>query len=111
MQAREFTGDLEAFEALDAVVLGVSPDSTAKHGRFRAKHDLTVTLLSDADTEMMKSYGAFGSKLTFGVKALGVKRSTVLIDPKGNIAHHWPSVRAKGHAAEVRAVLEELRGA
>ena len=68
-----------------------------------------MTLLSDPDAEMMKRYGAFRGKLTFGVKALGVKRSTVLIDPAGRVAHHWTSVRAKGHAAQVRTVLEDLR--
>lgn len=59
----------------------------------------------------MRAYGAYGDKLSFGVKALGVRRSTVLVDPRGKVAHHWPNARAKGHAADVRTVLEALRSA
>jgi peroxiredoxin Q/BCP len=93
------------------VVLGVSPDSTERHCRFREKHGLAVTLLSDPEGETMRRYGAFGGLLALGLKALGVTRSTVLIDPQGKIAHVWPKVSARGHAAEVLEVLRELRDA
>lgn len=42
---------------------------------------------------------------------MGVIRSTVIIDPQGRVAHHWKKVRAKGHAAKVRARLEDLQSA
>src|SRR5688572_29669420 len=62
VEAIEFTAALKAFEKLDAVVLGVSPDSPEKHRKFREKHKLKVTLLSDEDRSMMTKYGAFGEK-------------------------------------------------
>lgn len=109
-EACEFTASMRAFAALGAKVLGVSPDSPASHARFMAKHRLAVTLLSDTDKTMMKAYGAWGQKLMYGKPVTGVIRSTVLIDPKGRIAQHWPKVKAAGHAAAVHEVLVALAG-
>jgi hypothetical protein len=58
----------------------------------------------------MKGYGAFGSKLMYGKKVEGVIRSTVLIAPDGTVAHHWATVKAAGHAEQVRGKLAELQG-
>ena len=95
---------------LRAAVFGCSGDSAESHSKFIAKHKLKVRLLSDPDHAVMEKYGAWGEKHTYGKKTLGVIRSTVLIDPKGRVAHHWPTVKAAGHADEVRAKLTELAG-
>lgn len=110
-EACEFTAGLEAFEDLDAVVLGCSPDSPEKHRTFIAKHSLGLRLLSDPGHEVMEAYGAWGEKTMYGRTTEGVIRSTVLIDPKGRIAHHWPKVKAAGHAEAVREKLAVLRQA
>jgi peroxiredoxin Q/BCP len=110
VEACEFTEGIEAFAGLDAVVLGCSPDSPEKHQKFITKHGLGVRLLSDPDHEVLEAYGAWGEKKMYGRTSMGVIRSTVLIDPKGRIAHHWPKVKAKGHADKVREQLEQLRG-
>ena len=110
-EACEFTEGIEAFRGLEAEVLGCSPDSPEKHRKFIAKHDLAVRLLSDPEHSVMEAYGAWGEKSMYGRTTMGVIRSTVLIDPEGRVAHHWPRVKAKGHAAKVRERLEELRGA
>lgn len=107
-EACEFTEGLESFERLDAMVLGCSPDSPEKHLEFIEKHGLGVTLLSDPDHAVLEKYDAWGAKQMYGKVTQGVKRSTVLIDPAGKVAFHWPNVRAKGHAAEVAAKLAEL---
>lgn len=109
-EACEFTEGIEAFEGLDAVVLGCSPDSPEKHRKFIAKYELKVRLLSDPDHRVMEAYGAWGEKSMYGKTTVGVIRSTVVIDPEGRVAHHWKKVSAKGHAAKVRERLEELRG-
>ncbi|RLE20309.1 MAG: thioredoxin-dependent thiol peroxidase [Acidobacteria bacterium] len=109
IEACEFTEGIESFRDLDAVVLGCSPDSPERHQKFINKYDLKVRLLSDPDHGVMEAYGAWGEKVLYGRKSIGVKRSTVIIDPDGNIAHHWKSVRTKGHAAKVRERLEGLR--
>jgi thioredoxin-dependent peroxiredoxin len=108
-EACEFTDGIEAFEGLDAVVVGCSADSPESHRRFIAGHGLKLTLLSDPDHTVMTAYGAWGEKTSYGKTSIGVIRSTVLVDPQGNVAYHWPNVKAAGHAEQVRAKLAELR--
>jgi peroxiredoxin Q/BCP len=108
-EACEFTDGIKAFEDLDAVVLGCSADAPESHRKFIAKHGLKVTLLSDTDHAVMKTYAAWGEKSMYGRTTMGVIRSTVLIDPRGKVAFHWPNVKAAGHAEQVREKLAELR--
>jgi peroxiredoxin Q/BCP len=109
-EACEFTAGIADFEDLDAVVLGCSPDSPAKHQKFAVKYDLKVRLLADEDRAVLRRYGAWGEKTMYGRVTEGVVRSTVLVDPEGRVAHHWPRVKAAGHAEQVRQKLAELRG-
>ncbi len=108
-EACEFTSSIRDFDGLDAAVVGVSPDSPERHRKFIAKHGLKVRLLSDPEHAMMTAYGAWGEKTMYGKKVTGVIRSTVLVDPAGRVAHHWPRVKAAGHAAKVRETLADLR--
>lgn len=110
-EACEFTAGLAKFTKMDAVVLGCSADSEERHQKFIAKYKLKLTLLSDPDHAVMEKYGAWGEKTMYGKKVTGVIRSTVLIDPKGKVAHHWAKVQAKGHADKVREKLAELQDA
>ena len=109
VEACEFTEGVRGFAKHDAIVLGCSPDTPESHRKFIAKHALKITLLSDPEHEVMSSYGAWGDKVLYGRKFKGVIRSTVIVDPKGNVAHHWKKVKAKGHAESVRATLEALK--
>jgi peroxiredoxin Q/BCP len=108
VEACEFTSGLPKFDKLDATVLGCSRDTPESHRKFIAKYKLKIKLLSDPDHEVMEKYGAWGEKNNYGKKTMGVIRSTVLIDPAGKVAHHWPTVKAEGHAEQVRAKLAEL---
>jgi thioredoxin-dependent peroxiredoxin len=110
VEACDFTAGLKDFEGLEAVVLGCSPDSPESHRKFIAKYKLKIRLLSDPGHVALEKYGAWGEKNMYGKISMGVIRSTVIIDPAGKIARHWPKVRADGHAADVRQALEELRG-
>jgi len=105
-QAIDFTAQKADFEALGAVILGVSPDSVKKHDKFKAKHELTIDLLSDADKEVVQLYGVWVEKSMYGRKYMGVERSTFLIDAEGVIAESWIKVKVPGH---VSAVLEALK--
>lgn len=111
MEACEFTGAVKDFEKLDAAVVGVSPDTPASHVKFRAKHNVKVELLSDPEKKMLAAYGAWGMKNMYGKKVEGVIRSTVIVGPDGNVAHHWKTVKAAGHAGHVAARLAELKAA
>lgn len=101
--------DLAAdFDAADTVVLGVSPDGEASHRKFMDKYSLPFTLLCDPDKQVMQEYGAYGEKMMYGKKTVGVIRSTVLIGPDGNVVKHWRRVaKAADHP---RKVLEALQG-
>ncbi|HUV29990.1 MAG TPA: thioredoxin-dependent thiol peroxidase [Acidobacteriota bacterium] len=107
-EACDFTAGIKAFEKLNAVVLGVSPDSVASHQKFTAKHKLDLTLLSDEDKSVLRKYGAWRLKKIYGKEMMGVARSTFLIRPDGTIAYVWSDVQAAGHADEVKEKLAEL---
>ncbi len=109
VEACDFTSGLKGFEKMNATVLGCSPDSTESHRKFIAKHKLKIDLLSDPEHETLLEYGAWGEKNLYGRVTEGVLRSTVIIDPKGKVAHHWPKVSAQGHAATVREKLKDLQ--
>lgn len=109
VEACDFSAGIKGFEKLDAVVLGCSPDSPDSHRKFIGKHKLKIDLLSDPAHAVMQKYGAWGEKSLYGKKTVGVIRSTVIIDPAGKVAHHWPKVQAKGHADKVASTLRELR--
>ncbi len=86
----------------NTVLLGVSKDSIASHGKFIANHNLPFTLLSDPDATMMAAYGAYGEKVMYGKKTTGTIRSTVVIGPDGIIKKHWTKVaKAEQHPAQV----------
>ena len=92
------------------MILGDSPDSVEKQAKFKAKFDLPYTLLADKDHAIAEAYGAWQEKSMMGKKYMGVVRSTVIIDPGGNVAHVFEKVKEAGvHPAEVLAVLKELR--
>ncbi len=110
-EACDFSEEFDRFVTLDAVILGVSPDSCASHRKFIDKKGLKITLLCDENKEVLKAYGAWGKKKMYGREYEGVIRSTFLIDPEGKIAHIWPKVRVKGHVEEVKKRLEELKEA
>jgi len=107
-EACEFTEALPTFDGLNAVILGISPDSPKKHANFIAKKDLLITLLSDENKEVCEKYGVWQLKKNYGKEYMGVVRSTFLISPEGNIAALWEKVRVKGHVEAVKIKLEEL---
>ncbi len=109
-EACEFTERLEDFARMDATVLGVSTDSTESHRKFAAKNKLSIELLSDPKHETIAAYGAWQPKKFMGKEFMGTVRATFIIDPKGKVAHIWPSVKPWGHANEVKQKLAELSG-
>jgi peroxiredoxin Q/BCP len=104
-EACSFRDDYEAYEERGAVILGVSPDTVAAHGRFKDKHALPFTLLADPDHKVAEQYGAWGEKVLYGKKSIGLIRSTFVIDPEGKIARVISPVRVQGHSEAVLAAL------
>ena len=108
-EACDFTEALPEFENLNAIVLGVSPDSPKKHRNFIEKKELKITLLADEDKELCKLFGVWQLKKNYGREYMGVVRSTFIIDPDGKIATKWEKVRVKGHVKVVKEKLEALQ--
>ncbi len=104
----EFSAAKADFDAAGAVLVGVSKDTATKHGKFRAKHGLTVELGSDADSDVIERYGAWIQKSLYGREYMGIDRSTWLIDGEGVIRAIWRKVKVKGHAAQVLAAAKAL---
>jgi thioredoxin-dependent peroxiredoxin len=105
-EAIEFTSELAHFQALNTQIIGISPDSIASHGKFIAKHNLELILLSDPAHQIAEDYGVWQLKKFMGKEYMGIVRSTFLIDPSGDIAQIWSNVRVKNH---VDTVLKEVR--
>ncbi|MEO0356973.1 MAG: peroxiredoxin, partial [Pseudomonadota bacterium] len=105
-EALGFTAHADAFADANAVVLGMSKDPVKKHDKFVAKHDLTVTLVSDADADTCEQYGVWVEKSMYGKSYMGIERATYLIGTDGTIAQIWRKVKVPGH---VEAVLDAVQ--
>ena len=110
---KEACGFRDAHEAItsnNAVVLGVSADSAAKHDKFIEKFGLPFTLIADEDKSICEAYGVWGQKKFMGRTFLGIKRMTFLIDANGVVRKVWPKVKVANHANEVLEALSDLGG-
>jgi len=116
-EACDFTEAMPQFGEMDAVILGVSPDSTKSHRNFIEKHSLDITLLSDPEKSAHRAYKAWGMKKNYGKEYEGVIRSTYIISPDQKIAAVWQNVKVRvkrktdevKHVDEVREKLKELQ--
>lgn len=105
-EAIDFSALKPEFDKLDTIILGMSPDTAKSHDKFKAKHELTVTLASDVEKETLQAYGVWVEKSMYGRKYMGVERSTFLIGPHGRILETWRKVKVPGHA---QAVLDAVK--
>jgi len=108
-EAVEFSDNIKKFEKMNAVVIGVSKDSTESHKKFREKHNLTIVLLSDTEHKVIEKYGAWGKKKLYGKEYFGTVRSTFLINPDGYVVKEWRKVKVNGHVSEVLETLKSYK--
>ena len=95
------------FDALDTVVLAVSPDSVHRLGKFEDKQELNFTLLSDEDHAVTEKYGAWDMKKFMGREFMGVLRSTFIIGKDGRIAYVMEKVKTKTHHEDTLIWVKE----
>ncbi len=107
-EGQQFRDLYDRFSALNTVILGVSRDSVRSHENFRAKHDFPFPLLADTDETLCRLFDVIKLKKNYGKEALGVERSTFLIDAEGVLRQEWRKVKVDGHAAQVLAAVEAL---
>ena len=106
IEAHNFQRDLKKYEALNAVVLGVSLDTVDSHKSFCTKDSLTFKLLADPDRKVVDAYGV-------PVKSFGpvhyAARDTFLISPEGKIVKEWQVKDIQAHSGEVLAAIESMK--
>ena len=90
------------------MVLGVSPDSLESHRKFKQKYELPYRLLSDEGHRLADAFGIWKQKSLYGLKYMGVERTTVILDRAGRVARIFPRVRIPGHVQEVEKAVREL---
>lgn len=105
-EAQAFTALAGDFAKAGAVVIGVSRDTAAKHGKFRKKYGLNVLLGADEDGSVTEAYGVWVEKTLYGRQYMGIERATFLIGPDGVIRQVWRKVKVAGHAESVLAALD-----
>lgn len=108
LESRDFRDQLPAFARANAVVLGVSRDWLSSHERFKGAECLPFDLLSDENEALCRQYDVLKEKNLYGRKAMGIERSTFLIDGDGVLRREWRKVKVEGHVAEVLRALETL---
>ena len=106
-EAIEFRDIANEFEKEGAIILGVSKDSVKSHKKFKQKHGLPFTLLSDPEGKVLDLYGVWKKKSLYGRTFMGTERTTFLIDEKGIVKKVYRKVKAKGHA---QVCLLDLKG-
>lgn len=109
-EAKNFSALADAFKAAGSVVIGISPDSSQSHHKFKAKHGLAVTLIADQDRAAATAYGVWVEKSMYGKTYMGVERSTFLVGAAGKIRKIWRKVKVPGHADDVLAAVKALKG-
>ena len=106
-EAKDFSKLYKEFKKLNCDIFGISKDSVESHKKFISKFKIPFQLLSDEKIIALKKYGAWGEKSMYGKKFMGIKRTTVLINPKGKIIKIWNNVKVKDHVKEVLSSLKE----
>lgn len=108
IEARQFNDRLDAFDANDTVVIGVSDDPVDDLADFADEYDLDFHLLSDESGELATLYDSYGEKQAFGNTFDGVFRNTYVIDDSGTVAAVFEGVSPDGHPDEVLDTIESF---
>jgi thioredoxin-dependent peroxiredoxin len=105
IQACELRDHVQSFDAREAVVIGVSPDSAKSHRKFKDKYELPFTLLADVDHEVAEKYGVWKEKSMYGRKYWGNERTSFVIDEDGRIARVLPNVKPAEHVGQLLEII------
>jgi len=108
-EACNFRDEFPKFGKLNAVILGVSPDSVESHKKFADKFNLPFDLLSDDNKEVVNKYDVWKEKSMYGRKYMGVVRSTFIIDKNKVIRKIFSKVKVANHNKEVMEALKEIK--
>lgn len=106
-EACDFRDQMDQFNEVDAVILGVSPDPVDRHQKFVEKYGLPFLLLADTEHHVAEAYGVWKLKKNFGKEYMGIERSTFIIDSEVKLVKEWRKVQVKGHVEEALTFIHE----
>lgn len=106
IEAKEYTDLEKEFKKNNTTVIGISGGSNKTKTSFCEKHSLTITLLTDSDCKVAKTFNAYGEKSFMGKAFQGIKRNTYLFK-ENTLIKTWENVKAKGHAQDVLNTIKE----
>lgn len=107
-EGQDFRDHIEAFNAANTVIFGISRDSMRTHENFKAKHEFPFELISDPDEEFCKLFDVIKLKKLYGKEYMGIERSTFLVNAEGTLVNEWRKVKVKGHVEEVLEAAQAL---
>lgn len=107
-EACQFRDSFPSFKKMNAVILGVSPDSVKSHKKFADKYNLSFSLLSDEEKSVIETYDVWKEKSMYGRKYMGVERTTFVIDKNGKIRKVFNKVRVPDHDRQILETLKEI---
>jgi peroxiredoxin Q/BCP len=88
--------------------MGISPDDIESHRKFKQKHELPYPLLVDEEHRLADEFGIWKEKSMYGLKYMGVERTTVIVDRQGRVARIFSNVKIPGHVQEVEQAVRSL---
>jgi peroxiredoxin Q/BCP len=106
-EACDFRDQIEQFNEVNAVIVGISPDPVDRHKKFIEKYGLPFLLLADTDNKVAEAYGVWKLKKNFGKEYMGIERSTFIIDKEGKLVKEWRKVQVNGHVEEALNYIRE----
>jgi peroxiredoxin Q/BCP len=109
IEAHGFQNDLDKYQKINAVIVGVSVDTVESHKEWCAKDGLNFKLLSDADKQVVVKYGSTMTIPQAPQLGMLAARNTFIIDPSGKIVKEFIKVNPTGHSTEVLSALADLQ--
>lgn len=110
LEAHNFQRDLPKYEALNAVVLGVSTNTVESHKKWCAKDSFTFKMLADPEHKVIDEYGVPVKTVNFdGTPTPIAMRDTFLISPEGKIVKVWDVKDIAHHSADVLNAIQQMK--
>jgi peroxiredoxin Q/BCP len=109
LEAQDFRDNFSQFEAMNAVILGISRDSLRSHENFKCKQALPFDLISDDGEALCQLFDVLKLKNMYGKQVIGIERSTFLINADGILIHEWRKVKVAGHCADILEKLQQIQ--
>ena len=100
-QAQGYSSLVNKFESKGITIIGVSKESVKSHKNFEEKQNLSITLLSDTEREVIEAYDVWKEKKNYGKISMGVVRTTYVIDEQGIIVYANDKVKAAEDAVKM----------